>query len=79
MPISLFEVREKDGLFLAGLGNTWSDLEFEVALDSGIVIHVCARAIVLAILLHSRRAAGGVRSSSWDGGMIPDLRQTTRD
>ena len=40
--ISLFEASEKEGLFLTGRGDTWSDLEFEVALDSGAVIHVCA-------------------------------------
>ena len=39
-PISFVEVREKEGLFLAG--DTWSNLEFEVALDSGAVVHVCS-------------------------------------
>ena len=37
-PISVFEVREKEGILLAG--DALSDLEFEVALDSGAVIHV---------------------------------------
>ena len=38
-PIKLFEVREKDPIFLAG--DAWTGLEFEVALDLGAVVHVC--------------------------------------
>ena len=39
-PINLFEVHVKDPVFLAG--DAWTDLEFEVALDSGAVVLVCS-------------------------------------
>ena len=38
-PINLFEARELNPELLAG--DAWADLEFEVALDSGAVVHVC--------------------------------------
>ena len=37
-PLNLFDVIEKDQILAAD----WSDLEFEVALDSGAVVHVCS-------------------------------------
>jgi len=73
-PISLFEVIEKEGILLAG--DTWSDLEFEVALDSGAVIHVCAPndcpGYALAESPGSRR---GQEFLMGDGGTIPNLGQ----
>ena len=73
-PTSLFEVREKEGILLAG--DVWSDLEFEVALDSGAVIHVCAPSdcpgYALAESPGSRRGQKFLRG---DGGTIPNLRQ----
>ena len=39
-PVNLFEGREKDPVFVAG--DAWTDLEFEVALDWGAVVHVCS-------------------------------------
>ena len=39
--LNLFEVIGGDELLLKA-GHTWSDLEFEVALDSGAVVHVCS-------------------------------------
>ena len=75
-PISLFEVSEKEGVLLAGAGDTWSDLEFEVALYSGAVIHVCAPSgcpgIALAESPGSRR---GQEFLMGDGGTIPNLGQ----
>ena len=39
-PLNLFEIKEDDPILLAD--DAWTDLEFEVALDSGAVVHVCA-------------------------------------
>ena len=36
--MNLFEIHEKDPLYNI---DDWNDLEFEVALDSGAVVHVC--------------------------------------
>ena len=76
-PISFFEVREKDGMLLAGTGDTWSDLELEVALNSGAVIQVFAPGgypgYTLAESPGSRR---GQEFPMGDGGTIPNLGQT---
>ena len=37
-PMNLFEIPEKEPLYSV---DDWNDLEFEVALDSGAVVHVC--------------------------------------
>ena len=41
--INLMMTREKDSI-LAPTNETWEDLEFEVALDSRSIVHVCAPA-----------------------------------
>ena len=75
-PISHFEVREKDGILLAGGGDTWSDLEFEVALGSGSVIHVCAPTDCPGYALtESPGSRQGQDFLMGDGGTIPNLRQ----
>ena len=43
VPINLTMTREKESI-LASTNETWDDLEFEVALDSGSVVHACAPA-----------------------------------
>ena len=43
VPINLMMICDKDSI-LAATNETWEDLEFEVALDSGFVVHVCAPA-----------------------------------
>ena len=40
-PLNLFEIVAADEPLLMA-GDSWSDVEFEVALDSGAVVHVCA-------------------------------------
>ena len=37
-PVNLFEIQEKELLYNI---DDWNDLEFDVALDSGAVVHVC--------------------------------------
>ena len=53
-PINVMTLLEDDAVFTADLGGQWSDMEFEVALDSGAVIRVCSPADL------SRLQAGGV-------------------
>ena len=43
VPINFMMTREKISI-LAATNETWEDLEFEVALYSGSVVHVCAPA-----------------------------------
>ena len=77
MPINLFEIREKDPL-LAMTGDAWTDLEFEVALDSGAVVHVCAPGYCPGYVLEE--SAGSRRGQQFlmgDGGEIPNLGQKT--
>ena len=40
-PLNIFVIVSADEPLLMA-GDSWSDLEFEVALDSGAVAHVCA-------------------------------------
>ena len=37
-PVNLFEIQKKEPLYSV---DDWNDLEFEVALDSGAVVHAC--------------------------------------
>ena len=43
VPINLMMTREKESI-LAATNETWEDIEFEGALDSGSVVHFCAPA-----------------------------------
>ena len=52
----------------------WHDLEFEVALDSGSVVHVCAPGDIPGYLVQA--SAGSRRGQEFlmgDGGTIPNL------
>ena len=63
-------------MFLAGGGDTWGDLEFEVALDSGAVIHVCAPTDCLGYAFsESPGSRRGQEFLMGDGGTIPNLGQ----
>ena len=73
-PVNLFEVREKDPVFLTG--DAWADLEFEVALDSGAVVHVCSPQGCPGYVLEE--SVGNRRGQEFlmrDGGTIPNLGQ----
>ena len=72
--INLFEVVEKDLVFLAG--DAWTDLEFEVALDSGAVVHVCSPQHCPGYVLEeSAGSRSGQEFLMGDGGTIPNLGQ----
>ena len=62
-PINLITSIEKEAVLMAENGK-WEDIEFEVALDSGTVVHVCA----LVISSKSHPAAAVVRCSRWAMG-----------
>ena len=70
-PVNLFEVRETDPVFLAG--DAWTDFEFEVALDSGAVIHVCSPEDCPGFLEESAGSRRGQEFLMGDGGTIPNL------
>ena len=74
-PLNLFEVvGGAEPLLLAG--DTWNDLEFEVALDSGAVVHVCSPEDCPGYLLEdSPGSRSGQRFLMGDGGTIANLRQ----
>ena len=57
-------------------GDSWSDMEFEVALDSGAVVHVCAPEDCPGYLLaESPGSKQGQRFLMGDGGTIANLGQ----
>ena len=67
--------REKESI-LAATNETWEDLEFEVAFDSGSVVHVCAPADCPGYLL--QESPGSRRGQEFlmgDGGTIFNLGQ----
>ena len=74
-PLNLFEVvGGAEPLLLAG--DTWNDLEFEVALDSGAVVHVCSPEDCPGYLLEdSPGSRSGQRFLMGDGGTIADTGQ----
>ena len=65
VPISVMTLFEDDVVLAAVADGVWSDLEFEVALDSGAVIHVCSPSDCPGYMLEESQAAGGNRSSRW--------------
>ena len=70
--IELLSVREEDQIFLTN--GSWEDLEFEVALDSGSVVHVCASADCLGYgLQESPGSRSGQQFLMVGGGDIPNL------
>ena len=67
-------VREKDPVFRAG--DAWTDLEFEVALDSGAVAHVCSPGDCPGyVLAESADSHRGQEFLMGNGGTIPNLGQ----
>ena len=67
--------RKKESIF-AAINETWEDLDFEVALDTGSVVHVCAPADCPRCLL--QESPGSRQNSEFsmdDGGTIPNLGQ----
>ena len=61
---------------MAGAGDTWIDLEFEVALDSGAVIHVCAPTDCPGYaLVESPGSRRDQELLMGDGGTSPNLGQ----
>ena len=76
MPVNLFLTPEKDSV-LGASNEKWEDLEIEVSLDSGSVVHVCALADCPGYLL--QESAGSRRGQEFllgDGGTIPNRGQT---
>lgn len=74
-PLNLFEILAADEPLLMA-GDSWSDLEFEVALDSGAVVHVCAPEDCPGYLLaESPGSKQGQRFLMGDGGTIANLGQ----
>ena len=75
-PAHLITVDDHDAVCVAE--DAWEDLEFEVALDSGSVVHVCSiddcRGYKLCESPGSRR---GQEFLMGDGGTIPNLGQST--
>ena len=73
VPINLMMTREKDTI-LVGTNETWEDLEFEVALDSGYVVHVCAPADCPGYFVQESPGNGrGQQFLTGDGGTIDNL------
>ena len=74
-PINLITVNEAAEVLTAS--DAWQDLEFEVALDSGSVVHVCSiddcRGYKVGESPGSRR---GQEFLMGDGGTIPNLGQS---
>jgi hypothetical protein len=74
-PLNLFEIVAADEPLLMA-GDSLSDLEFEVALDSGAVVHVCAPEDCPGYLLaESPGSKQGQRCLMGDGGTIANFGQ----
>ena len=75
-PVNILTTRDSDSIYVTG--EAWQDMEFEVALDSGSVVHVCSledcKGYKLGESPGSRR---GQEFSMGDGGTIPNLGQAT--
>ena len=73
-PINIMTTIEKGDASILMAGEAWNDLEFEVALDSGAVIHVCSPADCPGYLLEeSQGSKRGQCFLMGDGGEIPNL------
>ena len=75
-PTNLMLVKEQglDQVLMAS--DAWEDIEFEVALDSGSVVHVCAPGDCPGYML--QESSGSKRSQEFqmgDGGLIKNLGQ----
>ena len=71
-PINLLTITEPEQILINN--DAWADIEFEVALDSGAVVHVCAPSDCPR---YSLEASPGSRKGQeflmGDGGVIPNL------
>jgi hypothetical protein len=75
-PLNILTASEPDQI-LVNADSTWKDLEFEVALDSGSVVHVCAPEDCPGY--SCRDSPGSRRGQEFlmgDGGTIPNLGQS---
>ena len=73
-PINLLTVTEPEQILINN--DAWADIEFEVALDSGAVVHVCAPADCPGYSLEeSPGSRRGQEFLMGDGGVIPNLGQ----
>ena len=73
-PLNIITALDPEPILTAG--NDWSDLEFEVALDSGAVVHVCSLDDCPGYLLQD--SPGSLRGQEFlmgDGGTIKNLGQ----
>ena len=74
MPVSLITSLEKEEILMTE--HEWTDMEFEVALDSGAVVHVCGPDDCPGYLMEE--SPGSRRKQVFlmgDGGEIPNLGQ----
>ena len=72
LPVNI--LTSADPLEVLVAADDWQDLEFEVALDSGSVVHVCAPGDIPGYLVQA--SAGSRRGQEFlmgDGGTIPNL------
>ena len=72
-PVNLMMTREKESI-LTATNEAWEDLEFEVVVDSGSVVHVCAPADCPGYIL--QESPGSRHRSEFlmgDGGTIASL------
>ena len=76
-PVHVCEISDEDGILVSET-QEWPEVEFEVALDSGSVVHVCSNEDTLGYLLEpspgSRRAQMFMMQY---GNKIPNEGQTT--
>ena len=76
VPINVITTVERDGASILVADEAWSDIEFEVALDSGAVIHVCSPDDCPGYVLEeSSGSKRGQKFLMGDGGEIPNLGQ----
>jgi hypothetical protein len=74
-PLNIMTMLPGDGAVLTA-DDAWQDLEFEVALDSGAVVHVCSLEDCPGYHLdESPGSKSGQKFLMGDGGTIPNLGQ----
>ena len=77
-PTQIITTLDHEGILLAGESSDWHDVEFEVALDSGSVVHVCSIEDVPGYKVgESPGSRRGQEFLMGDGGTIPNLGQSS--
>ena len=77
-PIHIIETLEPGGILMAGESSKWQDVEFEVALDSGSVVHVCSMEDVPGYDVgESPGSRRGQEFLMGNGTVIPNLGQSS--